>query len=49
MLEVNGSMVGFIVDSATETLRLRKVPLNLSNIAGLKAHYLAGVASSIAC
>ncbi len=45
MLEVNGSMVGFIVDSVTETLRLSEDAIEPppSNIAGLKAHYLAGV------
>lgn len=45
MLEVNGSMVGFIVDSVTETLRLAESAIEPppSNIAGLKAHYLAGV------
>lgn len=45
MLEVNGSMVGFIVDSVTETLRLADDAIEPppSNIAGLKAHYLAGV------
>ncbi|NMB19319.1 MAG: chemotaxis protein CheW, partial [Firmicutes bacterium] len=45
MLEVNSSMVGFIVDSVTETLRLADDAIEPppSNIAGLKAHYLAGV------
>lgn len=45
MLEVNGSMVGFIVDSVTETLRLSEDAIEPppSNIAGLKADYLAGV------
>lgn len=45
MLEVSGSMVGFIVDSVTETLRLSEGAIEPppSNLAGLKAHYLAGV------
>lgn len=45
MLEVNNSMVGFIVDSVTETLRLPEDAIEPppSNIAGLRAQYLAGV------
>ncbi len=45
MLEVKDNMVGFIVDSVTETLRLSEDAIEPppSNIAGLKADYLAGV------
>ncbi len=45
MVEVNASMVGFIVDSVTETLRLSEDAIDPppSNVAGLKADYLAGV------
>ena len=45
MLEVKDNMVGFIVDSVTETLRLPEDAIEPppSNIAGLKADYLAGV------
>lgn len=45
MLEVNNSMVGFIVDAVTETLRLPESAIEPppSNIAGLRADYLAGV------
>lgn len=45
MLEIKGSMVGFIVDSVTETLRLSEDAIDPppSNVAGLKADYLAGV------
>ncbi len=45
MLEVNNNMVGFIVDSVTETLRLSEDAIEPppSNIAGLRAQYLAGV------
>lgn len=45
MLEVNNSMVGFIVDAVTETLRLPEDAIEPppSSIAGLRADYLAGV------
>lgn len=45
MLEVNDSMVGFIVDAVTETLRLPEDAIDPppSSIAGLRADYLAGV------
>lgn len=45
MLEVKDSMVGFIVDAVTETLRLPEDAIEAppSNIAGLRADYLAGV------
>lgn len=45
MLEVDESMVGFIVDAVTETLRLPESAIEPppSSIAGLKADYLAGV------
>ncbi|NMB02629.1 MAG: chemotaxis protein CheW [Firmicutes bacterium] len=45
MLEVKDSMVGFIVDAVTETLRLPEDAIEPppSSIAGLKADYLAGV------
>lgn len=45
MLEVKDSMVGFIVNAVTETLRLPEDAIEPppSNIAGLKADYLAGV------
>ena len=45
ILEINDSMVGVIVDSVTETLRLSEDDIEPppSNIAGLKADYLAGV------
>lgn len=45
MLEVKDSMVGFIVDAVTETLRLPEDAIEPppSNIAGLRSDYLAGV------
>jgi len=45
MLEINNSMVGFIVDAVTETLRLPEDAIEPppSSIAGLRADYLAGV------
>ncbi|NLM42267.1 MAG: purine-binding chemotaxis protein CheW [Firmicutes bacterium] len=45
MLEINNGMVGFIVDAVTETLRLPEDAIEPppSNIAGLRADYLAGV------
>ena len=45
MLEVKDNMVGFIVDAVTETLRLPENAIDPppSNIAGIKADYLAGV------
>ena len=44
MLEVKDNMVGFIVDAVTETLRLPENAIDPppSNIAGIKADYLAG-------
>ncbi|WP_461358513.1 chemotaxis protein CheW [Candidatus Darwinibacter acetoxidans] len=45
MLEINNGLVGFIVDAVTETLRLPEEAIEPppSNIAGLRADYLAGV------
>ncbi|HHT42712.1 MAG TPA: purine-binding chemotaxis protein CheW [Firmicutes bacterium] len=45
MLEISNGMVGFIVDAVTETLRLSDDAIEPppSNIAGLRADYLAGV------
>lgn len=45
MLEVNDSMVGFVVDAVTETVRLPESAIEPppSSIAGLRADYLAGV------
>lgn len=45
MLEIDNSMVGFIVDAVTETLRLPEDAIEPppSSIAGLRADYLAGV------
>lgn len=45
IFEVKGGMVGFVVDSVTETLRLSEDAIDPppSNVAGLKADYLAGV------
>lgn len=45
MLEINNGLVGFIVDAVTETLRLPEEAIEPppSNIAGLRANYLAGV------
>lgn len=45
MLEIDDGMVGFIVDAVTETLRLPEDAIDPppSNIAGLRADYLAGV------
>ncbi len=45
ILEVNDSMVGFIVDAVTETLRISENAIEPppSSVAGLQADYLAGV------
>lgn len=45
ILEVNDSMVGFVVDAVTETLRLPESAIEPppTSISGLRADYLAGV------
>ncbi|NLJ80527.1 MAG: purine-binding chemotaxis protein CheW [Firmicutes bacterium] len=45
ILEVGGSLVGYVVDAVTETLRLPENAIEPppSSIAGLRSDYLAGV------